>query len=64
MVVKLKGDKNLIKMSLLSEGKRIVRDSLAIIEEAEISIKEALYSSDQILLKKLPPKIKITFKAV
>ena len=56
MVVKTKGDKNLIKTSSLSEGKGIIRDVLAVLKEAEISIKDALDSGDQRLLKKLPAK--------
>ena len=64
MAVKTKGDQNLIKISSLSEGKGIIRDVLAVRKEAEISIKDALDSGDQRLLKKLPAKIKLTFKAV
>ena len=64
MVVKTKGDKNLIKMSSLSEGKGIIRDVPVVLIEAEISIKEVLDSGDQRLLKNLPAKIKLTFKAV
>ena len=64
MMVKTKGDKNLINTSSLSEGKGIIRNVLAVLKEAEIFIKEALDSGDQRSLKTLPTKIKLIFKSV
>ena len=64
MAVKTKGDKNQIKMSLLSEGKVIVRDVVVVLKELEMVFKEALNIGDKRLLKKLPVRIKITLKDV
>ena len=51
MYMKTKGDKNLIKISSLSERKGIVRDALAVMKEEEMTIKEALDSGEKRLLK-------------
>ena len=64
MVVKVKGGENQIKISSLSEGRGIITDVVAVMEEAGMGIKKALDSGDKIFLKKLPNIITITLKAV
>ena len=64
MVVKTKSDKNYIKISSLSEGKGIERDAIEVLKVAEMVIKEALDSGYKIFLKKVPAKMRITFKAL
>ena len=62
MVVKTKGDKNLIKFSLSSKEKGIIRDALAVLKESEMSIKEALDSGDRWLLKTYMLKLNLNLE--
>lgn len=58
------GDKNQIKVTSLSEGKGILTDITAVLEQTQLAIKEALQCNEKRELKKLPSKISLTLKAI
>ena len=58
------GDKNQIKVTSLSEGKGILTDITAVLEQTQLAIKEALQCDEKRELKKLPSKISLTLKAI